>query len=153
MIIGEKYLELMPNGKPFDCTIVVCGFYKDEKIGRMARCSRIWKDGNIEHVNIAPELLSGGIFFKKLPRKKIYLYAGYYEMFITDNPMPKRYALLSTHYSVDKAEESARRLHPDDHVYYKVELFPEDLNFVLESLREDKQLKVSKIGKDKFYIC
>lgn len=90
---------------------------------------------------------------KKTPRKKIYLYAGYYEMFITDRPLDKPYVLISWHYSVEAATRRAEKEHPDDHFYYKTDLFPDDLHYVLESyIDEGKAIPTSTIQGDEFYI-
>ena len=86
-------------------------------------------------------------------RKKIYLDAGYYEMFITDRPMPKPYSLLSWHWSVDAAENNAKRMHPGDNYYFKAELFPDDLHYVLEDyIDSDGSVPTTTIDGDEFYI-
>lgn len=90
---------------------------------------------------------------KKQPRKKIYLYAGYYEMYITDRPLDRPYSLISWHYSVEAAERAAQKIHPDDHYYFKVDLFPDDYHYVLESyIDEGKAIPTSTIQGDEFYI-
>jgi len=89
----------------------------------------------------------------KTKRTKIYLYAGYYEMFITDRPLDKPYSLISWHYSVEAAEKRAEREHPDDKYYYKVNLFPDDLHFVLEEcIDREGAVPTSTIQGDEFYI-
>lgn len=88
-----------------------------------------------------------------MARKKIYLYAGYYEMFITDKPLDKPYSLISWHYSVEAAERAAKKVHPDDNYYFKTNLFPEDLEFVLDSFRADgKEIPTDTIQGNAFYI-
>ena len=88
-----------------------------------------------------------------MKRKKIYLYAGYYEMFITDTPLGKPYSLISWHYSVENAEKNAKRLHPDDNYYFKTNLFPEDLEFVLDSyIQSNEEIPLSEIQGQEFYI-
>lgn len=86
-------------------------------------------------------------------RTKIYLYAGYYEMFITDRPLDKPYTLISWHYSVEAAEKRAMKEHPDDRVYFKTNLFPDDYHYVLESyIDEGKAIPTTTIEGDEFYI-
>lgn len=68
-----------------------------------------------------------------MKKQKIYLYAGYYEMFITDCPLDKPYVLISWHYSPEAAAKRAEKEHPDDKYYYKTNLFPDDLHYVLEN--------------------
>lgn len=86
-------------------------------------------------------------------RTKIYLYAGYYEMFITDRPLDKPYTLISWHYSVDAAEKRALKEHPDDKYYFKVNLFPDDYHYVLEDfIDRGEPIPVSTIQGDEFYI-
>lgn len=89
-----------------------------------------------------------------MKRKKIYLYAGYYEMYITDKPMPADYyTLISWHWSVDAAAKNAERLHPGDAYYYKAELFPDDLTYVLDTcVDRNGFIPTSTIGGDEFYI-
>ena len=90
---------------------------------------------------------------KKTPRTKIYLYAGYYEMYITDRPLDKPYSLISWHYSVAAAEKKAHWLHPDDPVFFKTNLYPDDYHYVLESfIDEGKAIPTSTIQGDEFYI-
>ena len=85
--------------------------------------------------------------------KKIYLYAGYYEMYITDVPMPKPYSLISWHKSVDAAENAARKAHPDDSYYFKTTLFPDDLHWVLENIIDEKgAVPTATINGEEFYI-
>ena len=89
----------------------------------------------------------------KTKRTKIYLYAGYYEMFITDRPLGKPYSLISWHYSVEAAERAARKAHPDDSYYFKASLFPDDLHYVLEDyIDKDGAVPTSVIEGDEFYI-
>lgn len=45
--------------------------------------------------------------------RKIYVYAGYYELFITDKELPKPYVWLSTHDEVWEAEDWAFDEDPD----------------------------------------
>ena len=89
----------------------------------------------------------------KTKRTKIYLYAGYYEMFITDRPLDKPYSLISWHYSVEAATRRAEKEHPDDHYYYKANLFPDDLAYVLEDVIDSEgSIPTSTIQGDEFYI-
>ena len=86
-------------------------------------------------------------------KQKIYLYAGYYEMFITDVPMPKNYTLLSWHWSVEAAARNAERLHPGDNYYYKVDLYPDDFHWVLEQFIDRYgSVPTSVINGEEFYI-
>ena len=86
-------------------------------------------------------------------RKKFYLYAGYYEMYITDQPLGDPYSLISWHYSVEAAWKRAEKEHPDDPYFFKKEIYPEDLNFVLESYDWDgKEIKTADIQGQTFYI-
>jgi hypothetical protein len=88
-----------------------------------------------------------------MKRNKIYLYAGYYEMFITDRPMPKNYTLLSWHWSVEAAARNAERLHPGDNYYYKVDLYPDDFHYVLEQFIDaGEAIPTATINGDEFYI-
>lgn len=90
---------------------------------------------------------------KKTPRTKIYLYAGYYEMFITDRPLNKPYALISWHYSTDAAVRRAEKEHPGDSYYFKASIFPDDLHFVLEDyIDKGEPIPTSTIQGDEFYI-
>ena len=89
----------------------------------------------------------------KTKRTKFYLYAGYYEMFITDRPLNKPYVLISWHYSLEAAERAAERAHPDDRYYFKVSIFPDDLHFVLESYIDNGEpIPTATIQGDEFYI-
>ena len=89
----------------------------------------------------------------KQKRRKIYLYGFYYEMFITDRPLEKPFSLISRHYSVEAAEKHAKRVQPGDKYYYKVDLFPDDLNYVLEDfINRDGAVPTSTIQGDEFYI-
>lgn len=58
-------------------------------------------------------------------KKKIYLYAGYYELYVTNSPMPAPYVLLSTHRAVSGARREAERR--DVNVHYAEDLVPEDI--------------------------
>lgn len=84
-----------------------------------------------------------------MKRKKIYLYAGYYEMFITDVPMQKPYCLISWHYSVERAEMSAEKEHPGDVCHYKENLCPD---YLYDSLSWDGALNIQKIQGEPFVI-
>ena len=89
----------------------------------------------------------------KTKRTKIYLYAGYYEMFITDRPLDKPYSLISWHYSWEAAEKRARKEHPGDSYYFKTSIFPDDLHFVLEDyIDRGEAIPTSTIQGDEFYI-
>ena len=89
----------------------------------------------------------------KTKRTKIYLYAGYYEMFITDRPLDKPYSLISWHYSWEAAEKRARKEHPGDSYYFKTSIFPDDLHFVLESyIDSGEAIPTATIQGDEFYI-
>lgn len=91
--------------------------------------------------------------------QKIYLYAGYYEMFITDRQLPAPYTLISTHRTPEAAYARAAKEHPSeqpgipgDPVYYKTNLFPDDLTFVLEdSIDRDGGVPTFTIDGDEFY--
>ena len=86
-------------------------------------------------------------------RTKIYLYAGYYEMFITDRKMPAPYSLISQHYSVDAAEKAAIKKHPGDSYYFKTTLFPDGYHYVLENCIDTQgTVKIATIDGDEFYI-
>lgn len=86
-------------------------------------------------------------------KQKIYLYAGYYEMYITDRPMPKPYSLISWHWSVDAAERAAQKAHPGDNYYFKTTLFPDELHFVLEdAIDRNGSVPTATIDGDEFYI-
>ena len=63
---------------------------------------------------------------KDMKRTKMCLYAGYYEMYITDRPLGKPYTLISWHYSAEAAEKRAQKEHPGDAYYFKTNLFPDD---------------------------
>ena len=90
---------------------------------------------------------------RDMKRNKIYLYAGYYEMFITDRPLDKPYTLISWHYSVDAAMRRAEKEHPDDPFYFKTNLYPDDYHYVLESyIDEGKAIPTTTIQGDEFYI-
>lgn len=77
---------------------------------------------------------------------KIYLYAGYYELYITDKPMDRPYTLLSWHKSVDNAVKEAERI--DDTYFFQDDLLPEDLQF----FREMKNARVEEIQGRNFLI-
>lgn len=90
---------------------------------------------------------------KIMKRKKVYLYAGYYEMYITDRPLDRPYSLISWHYSVEAAARRAEKEHPDDHYYYKTDLFPDERHFALESYIDDgKPIPTATVQGDEFYI-
>lgn len=78
---------------------------------------------------------------------KIYLYAGYYELFITDKPMNKPYALVSRHNSVEEAEQAAEQT--GDGYFYQEELLPEELNFILD----DEATEIHEIQGRNFVIA
>ena len=89
----------------------------------------------------------------KQKRTKIYLYGFYYEMFITDRPLEKPFSLISQHYSVEAAEKRAKRAQPGDKYYYKVNLFPDDLHYVIEDfIDRGEAIPTSTIQGDEFYI-
>ena len=88
-----------------------------------------------------------------MKKTKIYLYAGYYEMFITDRKLDKPYSLISWHYSVDAAIKRAMREHPGDYYYFKTNLFPDDYHFILEDyIDRGMAIPTSTIQGDEFYI-
>lgn len=88
-----------------------------------------------------------------MKRTKIYLYAGYYEMFITDKPLDKPYSLISWHWSVDAAIRRAEKEHPDDNYYFQVELYPDYYDYVLESFSmQEKEIPIHEIQGREFYI-
>ena len=90
---------------------------------------------------------------KHMKRNKIYLYAGYYEMFITGRPLGKPYSLISWHYSVEAAEKAARKAHPEDSYYFKVSLYPDDYHYVLEDyIDKGEAIPTATIEGDEFYI-
>lgn len=85
--------------------------------------------------------------------KKIYLYAGYYEMYITDVPMPKPYTLISWHKSVDAAINRAEKEHPFDPYYLKADLFPDDRSYIIENvIMEQGGVPTAVINGEVFYI-
>ena len=89
----------------------------------------------------------------KTKRTKIYLYAGYHEMYITDKPLDKPYTLISWHYSTDAAVRKAEREHPSDNYYFKASIFPDELHFVLENyIDRNGPIPTSVIQGDEFYI-
>ena len=53
-----------------------------------------------------------------------YLYAGYYEWFVTDTPLPKPYVLDSEHETLDSALNKAQEYYADDHVHVQEGLLP-----------------------------
>jgi len=63
--------------------------------------------------------------------KKIYLYAGYYELYITDKEMPKPYTLISWHKSVENAMKAAERFDDYASVIYAEHLFPEEYRLLM----------------------
>ena len=74
-------------------------------------------------------------------------------MYITDRPLGKPYSLISWHYSVDAAENRARKEHPDDHYYFKTNLYPDDLHWVLEEYIDNGEaIPTATIQGDEFYI-
>jgi hypothetical protein len=74
-------------------------------------------------------------------------------MFITDRPLGKPYSLISWHYSVEAAEKRAKKEHPGDNYYFKTNLFPDDLHYVLEDEIDRKgSVPTSVIEGDEFYI-
>jgi len=86
-------------------------------------------------------------------RKKYYLYAGYYEMYITDVPLDKPYSLISWHYSVEAAWRRAEKEHPDDPYFFKTDIFPEELQYVLEGYTwDEKEIEIANIQGNDFYI-
>lgn len=88
----------------------------------------------------------------KNKKQKIYLYAGYYEMFITDRQLPNPYALISWHYSVDAAIDRAEKEHPGDKYYFKTTLFPDDFHYVLENAIDSiGSVPTFTIDGDEFY--
>ena len=89
---------------------------------------------------------------KDMKTNKIYLYAGYYEMFITDRPLGSPYVLISWHKSVEAAEKRAQKEHPGDAYYFKTNLYPDDYHFVLESYIDDGlAIPTFTIEGDEFY--
>ena len=88
-----------------------------------------------------------------MARQKIYLYAGDYEMFITDRPLGKPYVLISWHYSVAAAIRAAEKAHPGDNYYFKTNLYPDDYCYVLENfIDRGEPVPTSTIEGDEFYI-
>ena len=86
-------------------------------------------------------------------RKRIYLYVGYYEMFITDVPMPKPYTLISRHWSVEAAERAAEKAHPGDNYYFKADLYPDYYQYVLDGFAMNgEEIPTSEINGEIFYI-
>ena len=51
-------------------------------------------------------------------KRKFFLYAGFYEMLITDRRLRRPYSLVSTHRSLEAAEAAAKRFAPDKTVVY-----------------------------------
>lgn len=87
-----------------------------------------------------------------MKKQKIYLYAGYYEMFITDRPLGKPYSLISWHYSVEAAMRNAEKLHQGDPYYFKTNLFPDDYHYVLEdAIDREGSVPTFTIEGDEFY--
>lgn len=78
---------------------------------------------------------------------KIYLYAGYYELYITDKPMTRPYVLVSWHKSVEAAERAAEKT--KDSYFFQEDLLPEELNFALE----DENTKICEIQGRNFVIA
>lgn len=78
--------------------------------------------------------------------RKIYLYAGYLELYITDKPMDKPYVLLSTYRNVKSAERAAEKLHPGDTVFFQEGLFP--ISFALDA----NEVQVCEI-QGRNFIC
>lgn len=51
-------------------------------------------------------------------KRKFYLYAGYYELYITDRRLSRPYLLVSTHRRFDTAKKAAVHYDPDAHIIY-----------------------------------
>lgn len=86
-----------------------------------------------------------------MKRHKIYLYAGYYEMFISDKPMPKPYSLISWHYSAENAIARAEREHPEDPWHIVEHLLPEEYRLMMGD-DAYMDLKREEIGGRMFLI-
>lgn len=81
--------------------------------------------------------------------KTIYLYAGYYEMYITDRPLDKPYVLMSKHRKVECAARAAEKAHPDDSYFYQEELFPDELSYILD---EESNYHIAEVQGRNFII-
>ena len=88
-----------------------------------------------------------------MSRKKIFLYAGYYEMFISDVRLGEPYSLISCHYTVESAIRAAEKAHPDDAYYFKTNLFPDERHYVLEDYIDSVgSVPTTTIEGNEFYI-
>ena len=56
--------------------------------------------------------------------RKFYLYAGYYELFISNRPLRRPYSFISWHKSLDAAQRAAEKFDPDAHVHYAEQIAP-----------------------------
>jgi len=66
-------------------------------------------------------------------QKWIYLFAGYYELIITDKLLPAPYILISRHKSVSNAEIAGERFDPDAWVNYDEDIISET-DYSLENM-------------------
>ena len=80
-------------------------------------------------------------------KQKIYLYAGYYELYITDKTLDAPYVLLSTHRTVRGAERAAVKL--DVQIHYAEHLVPEEIEDVLS---EDASWETANVQDTRFAI-
>lgn len=56
--------------------------------------------------------------------RKFYLYAGYYELFISNRPLRRPYSFISWHKSLDAVQRAAEKFDPDAHVHYAEQIAP-----------------------------
>lgn len=63
--------------------------------------------------------------------RKIYLYAGYYELYITDKQLNRSYTLISTHRTVANAERAAEKFDNDAWLMVDRDLVNESMYSIL----------------------
>ena len=67
-------------------------------------------------------------------KRTFYLYAGYYELYITDRRLSRPYLLVSTHRRFDTAKKAAVHYDPDVHIIYDNSVKEEYINdFIKEN--------------------
>lgn len=73
--------------------------------------------------------------------RKIYVYAGYYELFITDKELPNPYVWLGTFDNMEEAEEYA--LEEDD---YATHIIDADLRDESQYDLDDEDLEICRVA-------
>lgn len=74
-------------------------------------------------------------------KKKFYVYAGYYEVYVSAQPMPEPYILQSTHRKIERALEAAEKF--DVTINY-CESVKNDLPTFLYETLQDQEYEYAK---------